>query len=169
MSDKTKVVMIDDEADLCFIVKANLEDTGNFQVVTTSNPLEAEDVIRREMPDIILLDVVMPKRRGPDIVASLKKDPQLQKIPIVMVSGKGEMVYNRKKDEFKWMPNNPMTQDRGSLPDAKGAEALAQAYGVKDYVSKPFTTDLLVEVIGQTLANVKGTETPERDQDVGMM
>jgi DNA-binding response OmpR family regulator len=163
MAEKTKILMIDDEQDLCFIVKANLEDTGNFAVVTTSNPLEAEDLIKRERPDLIMLDVVMPKRKGSDIVLSLKKDPDLKKIPIILVSGKGEMIYNKKKDEFKWMPNNPMVKDRGALPEAKGAEALAQAYGVDDYIAKPFTTDLLVEIVNETLAKSKKTAPPAQE------
>jgi len=155
MAEKVKVVMVDDEKDLCFIVKANLEDTGNYEVATTSDPHMAEDVIRREKPDIILLDVVMPGRKGTEVVASLKKENDIKTIPIIMVSGKGEMVYNKKKDEFKWMPNSPLVNDRGNLPDAKGAEALAEAYGVTDYVSKPFTTDLLIEIINEVLATAK--------------
>ena len=155
MAEKTKVVLIDDEPDLCFVVKANLEDTGELDVATTSNPQEAEDVVRREKPDIILLDVVMPQRNGVDIVASLKKDSALAKIPIIMVSGKGEMVFDKKKNEFKWMPNNPAAKNRGSLPEAKGAEALAQAYGVADYISKPFQTELLIQVIHEVLEKVR--------------
>jgi CheY-like chemotaxis protein len=160
MAEKIKILMVDDEQDLCFIVKANLEDTGNFIVVTTSNPLEVEEIVRKEKPNLIMLDVVMPQRKGSEIVASLKKDPEMKQIPIIMVSGKGEMVYNRKKDEFKWMPNNPMAKERGALPEVKGAEALAQAYGVDDYVSKPFTTDLLVEIINENLAKAKKAAPP---------
>jgi len=164
MPDKKKIVMIDDEEDLCFVVKSNLEDSGEFEVVTTSNPAEAEDIIRREKPDVVLLDVVMPKRPGQEIVAALKKDNELKKVPIIMVSGKGEMIYDKKKSEFKWLPNNPMVQNRPQLPDAKGAEALAEAYGVNDYVSKPFNTDLLIQVINDLLEKLK----PSRKDDDGM-
>lgn len=160
MSDKIKVVMIDDEEDLCFIVKANLEDTGRFEVATVSNPLQAEEVVRREQPEVVLLDVVMPQRKGTEVAAALKKDPALKTIPVIMVSGKGEMVYNKKKDEFRWMPNNPLVSQRGDLPEAKGAEALAQAYGVADYVSKPFTTDLLIEVITEVVNKNKKRAAP---------
>ncbi len=151
MPDKVKVVMIDDEPDLCFVVKTNLEGKGDFEAVTTSDPAEAEDVVRRENPAVVLLDVVMPQRPGQEIVASLRKQPDLKAIPIIMVSGKGEMVFDKKKKEFKWMPNNPLVKNRGDLPDAKGAEALAEAYGVDDYISKPFTTELLAQVITEVL------------------
>ena len=169
MPEKIKIVMIDDEEDLCQLVKANLEDKGEFQVVTLTNPDQAEDFIRQQNPDLILLDNVMPKRKGSDIVKVLKKDVTTKRIPIIMVSGKGEMVYNKKKSEFKWVPNNPLVRDRGQLPDVKGAEALSQAYGVDDYISKPFTTDILVEVIQDVLKRRKKV-TPEEgapEQGVG--
>jgi CheY-like chemotaxis protein len=151
MSDKVKIAMIDDEEDLCLMVKANLEEMGEFELVFNCHPNGAEDFVKRERPDVILLDVVMPERKGNEVVAGLKGDPETRDIPIIMVSGKGEMVYDHKKDEFRWMPNTQLVQDRGAIPDVKGAEALAEAYGVDDYISKPFTTDLLVEVIGEVL------------------
>ena len=163
MADKIKVVLIDDEQDLCFVVKANLEDIGDYEVVTCSAPLQAEEVIRQANPDVILLDVVMPERKGTEVVESLRKDPALKKIPVILVSGKGEMVYNRKKDEFKWMPNNPAVVGRGDLPSAKGAEALANAYGVADYISKPFMTDVLVEVINEVVQRYKRKPLAEED------
>ena len=168
MSDKKKIVMIDDEEDLCVMVKANLEDTGQFEVVTVSNPEEAENVVRQNQPDVILLDVVMPKRKGPDIVQALKKDEATKKIPIIMVSGKGEMIYNKKKSEFKWLPNNPMVKERGQLPEGKSAESLAKAYGVHDYVSKPFTTQLLVDVINEVLSKVQKATTQEEGPQLGV-
>ena len=165
MAEKTKIVMIDDEPDLCLIVRSVLEDTGEFTVATTSNPLDAENVIAAENPELILLDVVMPGRNGQDIVASLKRNDATKRIPIIMVSGKGEMVFDKKKKEFKWMPNNPAARARGDLPDVKGAEALAQAYGVTDYVSKPFTTDLLVNVIKEVLAKT-GKQSTSSDESM---
>ena len=165
MADKTKIVMIDDEEDLCLMVKANLEDMGEFEVATTTKPLEAENFVNQEKPDLILLDVVMPERQGSEVVEALKKNPETQGIPIIMVSGKGEMVYNRKKDDFKWMPNSKVVQCRGDIPDVKGAEALSGAYGVDDYVSKPFTTDLLVEVINEVLSRYKKEEDSDEQTD----
>lgn len=169
MPEKIRIVMIDDEEELCQLVKANLEDKGEFQVATSTNPEQAENFIRQQNPDLILLDNIMPKRKGSEIVKTLKKDEATRRIPIIMISGKGEMVYNRKKGEFKWVPNNPVVRDRGPLPDVKGAEALAQAYGVDDYVSKPFTTDILVEVIQDVLKRKrKPTEEKPEEPSVGV-
>jgi two-component system alkaline phosphatase synthesis response regulator PhoP len=155
MGEKIKVVMVDDEPDLCLMVKENLEETGRFEVSTTSKPDEVEKVVGQANPDVILLDVVMPKRKGTDIVVALKKSSATRNIPIIMVSGKGEMVYNKKKDEFKWLPNNSLVKERGQLPEGKGAAALTEAYGVQDYISKPFKTELLVQVIDEVLAKAK--------------
>ena len=164
MSDKTKIVMIDDEPDLCVMVKANLEDTGSFDVVTTSEPQDAEKVIGEVTPDVILLDVVMPGRSGQEVVAALKNKDEFKRIPIIMVSGKGEMVFDKRRNEFKWMPNNPLAQNRGDLPDVKGAEALSEAYGVTDYVSKPFNTDLLVQVINDVVERTKKRSSSSEDE-----
>lgn len=155
MSDKKKVVVIDDEPDLCRMLKKNLEATGEFEVVTTSDPKQAESVISQALPDVVLLDIVMPTLKGTDIVAALKKNDVLKKIPIIVISGKGEMIYHEKKNEFKWEPNNPLAKGHGALPDAKSAEALAQAYGVTDYISKPFTNALLLEVVNDVIAKAR--------------
>jgi len=161
--EKIKLVMIDDEEALLVVVKANLEDTGEFEVVTSNDPKSAEALVQAEKPDVVLLDNVMPERSGADIIQSIKKlGSEIGKTPIVMVSGKGEMVYNKKKDEFKWMPNNPVAREMaGHLPEAKSAEALAQAYGIDDYVSKPFTTEVLVDVIKEVLSRKRKPKSDE--------
>lgn len=164
MSEKTKVVMIDDEEDLCLLVKANLEETGEFEVVTSSNSAGVETLIRETRPDLVLLDVVMPGRKGSDLIADIRKDDAMRGIPIIVVSGKGEMVYDRKTDEFKWKPNAPLVKDRGTLPEGRSAESLASAYHVDDYVSKPFTTELLIEVIGEVLKKRKNQDQPKAEE-----
>ncbi len=163
MGNKIKLVMVDDEEDLCLIVKANLEGTGGFEVTTVSRPQEAVGVIEQTVPDVILLDVVMPEVKGQEIIAALKKSGTARGIPVIIVSGKGEMVFNKRRHDFKWMPNSRVVKERGELPDVKGAEALAQAYGVDDYVSKPFTTELLVQVIHEVLDRRRKAAEPEEE------
>lgn len=155
MSDKKKIVVIDDEPEFCHMVKEVLEATGAYEVTSSSDPSQAENVIRQATPDLLLLDIVMPKRKGTDIIAALKNDDALKRLPIIVVSGKGEMIYDKKKHDFKWTPNNPVVKERGTLPDVKGAEALAQAYGVIDYISKPFTNQILIDVVGEVMAKIQ--------------
>ena len=165
MSDKVKVLMIDDEKDLCIMTKENLEAKADFDVVTTSDAQNAMNLIAEEKPDVILLDIVMPAVKGPEIIAGLKKNAETKKIPIIVVSGKGEMVFNKRKDEFKWVPNSDIVKNRGDVPEAKGAEALAEAYGVDDYVAKPFTTDLLIEVINEVIKRSKKANTDADEEE----
>lgn len=165
MSDKVKIVMIDDEKDLCMMTKENLEAKAGFDVVTTSDAQNAINFIVEEKPDVVLLDIVMPAVKGPEIIVGMKKNAETKKIPIIVVSGKGEMVFNKRKDEFKWVPNSDVVKQRGEVPEAKGAEALAEAYGVDDYVAKPFTTDLLIQVINEVIERNRKTQTDVGEEE----
>jgi DNA-binding response OmpR family regulator len=149
--EKKKILIIDDEPDFCQLVKSNLEDTQEYDVQTCSNPEQAEEAIGQMQPDLILLDNVMPKKDGAQIAKDLHKNTKFHHIPIIMVSGRGEMVYIRKKDQFRWMPNTSLVEGRGKVVDSKSPEILAKAYGVDDYVAKPFSTTLLLQVIREVL------------------
>ena len=151
MADKIKLLMVDDEKDLTMIMKSNLELSGKFEVVASNDPLNIEALVEAEKPEVILLDVVMPQRKGSEIAQALKQNPQTKNIPIIMVSGRGEMVYHKKQDAFKWEPNRRIVTERGTMPEGRSAEALSEAYGVDDYVAKPFATELLIQVIEEVL------------------
>jgi len=148
---KTKVLILDDEEDLCIVVKANLEDTGQFDVVTLSESREALKVILQEKPDIIILDNVMAHQRGDVLAKTLKKNEETRRIPLIMISGKGEMVFDKKKGSYSWYPNTPLVKYRGNISTARGAEELAQVYGVDAYFSKPFSTEILIQKINDLL------------------
>jgi len=151
MSEKKKIVMIDDEEDLCFFVKSNLEHTQDYEVATTSNAEEAEDFCRKENPNIILIDNVMPGKSGVEIAKSIRGHEDTKDIPIIMISGKGEIVYSKKKGDFKWQPQATKGKETEDISDEKDAESLSRAYGVDDYIEKPFTTEILVQVINEVL------------------
>jgi len=148
MEEKIKIAVIDDEPDYCEWIKVKIEETGEYDVVTCSKPEEAVDFVIEQKPGMILLDNIMPGKKGSEIARTLKKQDKLW--PIIMVSGKGEMIFNVKKEDFKWEPNNPMAKSRGELPDARSASALAEAYGVDDYLAKPFTIEVLLGIIQET-------------------
>lgn len=167
MENKIKIVMIDDEPELCLLVKSNLEDTGGFEVVTTSDPMTAENLCVQQKPDLILLDNVMPGKKGEDIAKSLKKNAVTKRVPIIVVSGKGEMVFDKKKKQFQWQPSNPMVKQRGKIIDEKSPERAAAAYGVEDYISKPFTTEVLIDVIKDVVERAKKASA-EEDEGPGV-
>jgi len=81
-----KILIVDDEKDFCELIKFRIESSGDFQVVTYSNGKEAAKIARREKPDLILLDVIMPGIDGPGIAAELKNFKETRDIPIVFLT-----------------------------------------------------------------------------------
>jgi CheY-like chemotaxis protein len=81
-----RVLVVDDEADVRQYLQAALEDHG-FLVDTASDGLEAMEAVRRNPPDLISLDLVMPRHSGARFYHDLRKDKALSKIPILIVTG----------------------------------------------------------------------------------
>ena len=81
MGDKIKLLMVDDEKDLTMIMKSNLEFSGKFEVVASNDPLKVEELVINEKPDVILLDVVMPQRKGQRCRAGLKTESEHERYP----------------------------------------------------------------------------------------
>jgi len=85
MPKGSHVIMIDDDKILVDMYKERLELAG-YKVTVSNNGEEGLAKIREEKPDIILLDIMMPKVNGYDALASLKSDPQTKDIPVVILS-----------------------------------------------------------------------------------
>jgi CheY-like chemotaxis protein len=81
-----RVLIVDDEADVREYLQAALEDAG-FVVETACDGLEALDAVRRNTPDLVSLDLVMPHHSGARFYHDLQKDKQLSKIPVLIVTG----------------------------------------------------------------------------------
>ncbi len=80
-----KILLAEDDRLLSKAASAALRRRG-FEVVTAADGEEAIEMARREVPDLILLDVIMPKLQGFEVLAQLKADPATGAIPIVMLS-----------------------------------------------------------------------------------
>lgn len=155
-----KILVVDDEEDLCYYVKRILERTGEYTVISTSLPEGAIDLCRSERPDLILVDIVMPHFQGTEIIRQLKLDPELSKILIVVASGQGEMVYYRHNNEWKWQPNRPVVYERGEVVQEHNAQRAAEAYGVDDFLSKPFSPETLIEVLQEVFERKTNLPAP---------
>ncbi|NIP41302.1 MAG: response regulator [candidate division Zixibacteria bacterium] len=83
--DKT-VLVVDDEPDVVRFLQMALEDDG-FTVVTASDGLEGLEKARKFKPDLISMDLVMPKHSGAKMYRELQKDKELKKIPVLIVTG----------------------------------------------------------------------------------
>ena len=110
-----KIVVIEDEPDILEAIQYNLEREG-FRVITATSGDDGLQTVIREDPDLLVLDLLLPGLDGLEVCRRLKMDPVTQKIPIIMVSAKGE----------------------------ESDIVLGLGVGADDYVTKPFKPKELV-------------------------
>ncbi len=119
-----KVLVVDDEEHIVMILKDSLEFSG-FQVVTAYDGLEALERVEKDQPELIVLDIGMPKLDGWEVCRRLKADPKTQDIPIIILTAYAQ------------------TSDK-----RKGVQL-----GADRFISKPCDLTYLVEEINALLAN----------------
>ncbi|MFH1062167.1 MAG: response regulator [Candidatus Omnitrophota bacterium] len=85
MSEK-KILLIDDEENFCFLVKQNLEETKEYKVEYANDPDKGIKLARKIIPDVILLDITMPKKSGLQVLEIIKQHPKTMTIPIIMLT-----------------------------------------------------------------------------------
>lgn len=83
-----RILCIDDESDILEVVKLCLETVGGFEVICCNDSRKAVDVAQRQMPDLILLDVMMPAMDGPATLAAIRKAPALDGVPVVFMTAR---------------------------------------------------------------------------------
>ena len=83
---KTRVLLVDDEKSFTNLLKLNLEETGNYDVRVENWAEDALNAAKQFRPDIILLDIVMPRLPGGNVAAMIKETPELRDTPIVFLT-----------------------------------------------------------------------------------
>jgi two-component system response regulator VicR len=121
---KKKILCIEDEEEMIDLIKLILERKG-FEVLGAVGGKEGLEVIRREMPDLILLDLMMPEVDGWEVFRQMKADEQLKPIPVIVVTAKAQ-----------------------SIDKVLGLHIAK----VDDYVTKPFGPQELLNSINKVLA-----------------
>ncbi len=86
-----KILVVDDEAPIRELIKVNLKNSG-YEVSEAKDGFEALDRVRLETIDLILLDIMLPGVDGLEVCRRLKLDPELARIPIIMITAKAEEV-----------------------------------------------------------------------------
>ena len=86
MERKKKILLIDDEKDFCFFVKGNLEDTGEFEVLTATSGKEGIKLACNKKPDLILLDLILPEMSGGEVAQNLRIRSETKKIPLIFLT-----------------------------------------------------------------------------------
>ena len=120
--NKKTILVADDEIDIVETVKFMLESEG-FNVLTAYDGEEALKTARTAIPDIILLDVMMPKINGYKVSRLLKFDKKFQDIPILMITA-------RSQDEDK---------------------LIGEETGADEYITKPFEISDVIDLINKYL------------------
>ncbi|MEE9389955.1 MAG: response regulator [Candidatus Aminicenantaceae bacterium] len=85
-----KILIVDDEEDFCYFVKKNLEAISNYKIITATKGRKGIQIARKEKPDLILLDIMMPGIDGFEVLKRLKRNEKTRKIPIIMLTAKDE-------------------------------------------------------------------------------
>ena len=114
--DKKRILLVDDETELVEMVKLRLE-ANNYEVLTAYDGKQGLDLARKEKPDLIILDLMLPKIDGYRVCRMLKFDEKYKKIPIILFT-------SRAQDDDK----------------ATGLEVGADAY-----ITKPFEPQVLLD------------------------
>lgn len=85
-----RILLVDDEEDVVKVVGGRLTQWG-YQVVVAVNGQEALEVVRRQPPDLILLDLRMPVLNGREVCRQLKADPAFARIPVILMTSSSEV------------------------------------------------------------------------------
>lgn len=85
---RKRILIIDDETDIRDVASASLELVGEFDVLTAASAQEGISVAAREVPDAILLDLMMPEMDGCQVLEHLKRSPVTAEIPVILLTAK---------------------------------------------------------------------------------
>ncbi len=127
---KGRILVVDDEIYIVHILDFSLGMEG-YEVITALDGEQALEKLKSERPDLIVLDIMMPKLDGYEVCKAIKSDPDTRHIPVILLSAKGRNVDQK----------------------------LGFDVGADDYITKPFSPRKLVERINQLLGQTI-TEKP---------
>jgi len=120
-----KILVIDDTTVVRLRVKEMLP-PGNFQVLEAKDGVEGLNLIQQEKPNLIMLDFLLPKKSGWDVYLEVQANPDLRKIPLVLMSGRKEEVTEKLTEPFEYFEFLPKPFDQKQLIAAIKA-AMAKA------------------------------------------
>lgn len=132
MAERRRILLVDDEPTIVKMVGKRLEVEG-FDVVTAKDGQDALQKAHAESPDLIILDLMLPKLSGYEVCAMLKQDTRYRTIPIVLFTAKTQA-----KDE-----------------------ELGMECGANAYVRKPFRSEELLEKIRALIDASRRAGTPQ--------
>lgn len=123
------ILVVDDEQDLLDLIEYNLKKEG-YRVLKAENGVEALEVAKDQKPDLVLLDIMMPKMDGLEVCRRMRSDGKLHHIPVIFLTARGD-----EKTEVEGLD-----------------------LGADDYISKPISTTKLISRIKAVLRRYSETE-----------
>jgi len=129
-TNKKRILVVDDEKDLVEEMKLNLEENG-FEVLTAYQGDEGLQVARRERPDLILLDLMLPKIDGYRVCALLKSDSRYADIPIILFTARAHEEDRKLGEEAG--ANAYLTKPYDSSVLLAKIRELIEKYGLKNF------------------------------------
>lgn len=124
-----KILLVEDEKNIVLPLKMYLKKDG-YEVEVACNGIDAIKIAQDYMPDLIFLDILLPRMNGYLVCEALREEPETQKIPIVFMSAKTQQEDINKAFEL----------------------------GGNDYITKPFTHEQIKELIDKYFKEDKGNE-----------
>lgn len=151
---KEKILVVDDEQDLVKLIRYHLEKDG-FKVISASNGEDALFLTRKERPELVVLDLMLPGIDGLEVCKKLKADQELAQIAIIMLTAKGEeaditMGLKLGADDYMTKPFSPK-------------ELVARVQAVLRRTHSPSTTKDYIEIEGLTIDLYKHEVTIENE------
>jgi len=125
------ILIVDDERDLLSVLDFNLRQAG-FETLLAASGAEAQAHLRRRVPDLVLLDLMLPDVSGTDVCRAIKSEPRTKHVPVMMLTAKGEEVD----------------------------KVVGFELGADDYVTKPFSVRELVLRVRAVLRRAAGAAPP---------
>lgn len=126
MTQKKKLLLIEDEEDIASVIKLQADLSG-YKLHVETDGIAGYRAVEREMPDLVILDIMLPGQNGFDVCRKIKSHPELKNIPIIILTAKGE-----------------------ELDIVLGLEL-----GADDYIVKPFSPKVLFSKIKTVLRRVQ--------------
>lgn len=115
MKEKKQILIVDDEEDICDLIQYHLEDNG-FQTLTSNNSWDALNLLSKNKPNLIILDLMLPGIDGLNLCRLIKEEKETSEIPIMLITARSDK----------------QTIDKG------------YEMGASDYITKPFNCRDLV-------------------------
>jgi len=123
---KKKIMVVDDEESLLQLVAAILGNEG-YEVIQAANGKECLDKLKKETPDLILLDVMMPGMTGREVLENIRKNPKTKNIKVILLT------------VIRYVELGKLGKD------------MFKSLKVIDYITKPFENDDLIKRVKKVL------------------